>query len=97
MHRKLSPEPPPYRLFGPYHSFLSKDALPMKPGEVADVEIGMQPTSVLFRRGHRIRLAIGGADRDTFARIPANEAPRWTIERNRFRASSLDLPVVERR
>lgn len=68
----------------------------MKPGEAASIEIGMHPTSVLFRRGHRIRLAIGGADKDTFVRIPESETPRWVIERNRSLASELDLPVVER-
>jgi hypothetical protein len=97
LHRKVSLETPPYTIFGPYHSFLSKDALPMKPGEVAKVEIEMHPTSALFRKGHRIRLAIAGADKDTFARIPENETPRWTIERNRFRASELELPLIERR
>ncbi len=69
----------------------------MKPGEVAEVEIEMHPTSVLFRKGHRIRLAIGGADKDTFARIPEDETPQWTIERNRSRASELELPIVRRR
>lgn len=97
LHRKVSLETPPYTLFGPYHSFLSKDAVPMKPGEAAKVEIEMHPTSALFRKGHRIRLAIAGADKDTFARIPEDETPRWTIERNRFRASELELPVIERR
>jgi putative CocE/NonD family hydrolase len=96
LHRKVSSEPPPYTLFGPYHSFLSKDALPMKPGETAEIAIAMHPTSALFKKGHRIRLAIGGADKDTFARIPPDETPQWTIERNRTRASSLELPVIER-
>jgi putative CocE/NonD family hydrolase len=94
LHRNVSPEPPPYEIVGPYHSYLSKDALPMIPGEVAEIAIGMHPTSVLFRKGHRIRLAIAGADKDTFARIPENETPTWTIE---HRASGLELPVIARR
>jgi uncharacterized protein len=97
LHRKVSSEAPPYALFGPFHSFLAKDALPMKPGEVAEIEIAMHPTSVLFKKGHRVRLAIAGADKDTFVRIPENETPRWTIERNRTRASELVLPVVAKR
>jgi hypothetical protein len=96
LHRKVSSEAPPYTLFGPNHSYLSKDALPLKPGEVAEISIGMHPTSVLLRKGHRIRLAIAGADKDTFARIPENEIPAWTIERNRGRASRLELPVIGR-
>jgi putative CocE/NonD family hydrolase len=97
LHRKVSQEPPPYRVFGPYHSYLSADASPMTPGEVVSIEIGMIPTSVLFRKGHRIRLALAGADKDTFTRIPENGMPTWTIERNRTLRSELDLPVIERR
>jgi len=97
LHRKTSSEPPPYVHFGPYHSFLAKDASPMRPGEIAEIEIGMHPTSVLFRKGHRIRLAIAGADKDTFVRIPEGETPRLIVERNRARPSELDLPVIEPR
>jgi putative CocE/NonD family hydrolase len=96
LHRKVASEPPPYTIFGPYHSYLSKDALPMIPGEPAEIEVALHPTSVLFRKGHRIRLAIGGADKDTFARVPGSGTPQWTIERNRSRVSEVVLPVIER-
>jgi putative CocE/NonD family hydrolase len=95
LHRKISEDAPPYRLFGPHHSYLSKDAEPMVPGEVAVVEIAMHPTSVRFDRGHRIRLAVAGADKDTFARIPENETPTWAIERNAGHPSAIVLPVIE--
>ncbi len=51
-------------------------------------------TSVLFRAGHRIRIAIAGAD--TFARVPAEGTPTWTVERNPARASHISLPVIPR-
>ena len=54
--------------------------------ETAEIAIAMHPTSALFKKGHRIRLAIGGADKDTLARIPQDETPQWTIERKRSRA-----------
>ena len=68
----------------------------MVPGEVAEVTFALHPTSVLFRRGHRIRIAIAGADADTFARIPAEGMPLWTVEIGPSRASHIMLPVIPR-
>lgn len=96
LHRHVSDAFPPYTVFGPYHSYEQRDAQPMVPGEVESIDIGMHPTSVLFRAGHRIRIALAGADKDTFARIPENETPVWTVERNAAHASSVELPVIAR-
>jgi putative CocE/NonD family hydrolase len=96
LHRKISEEEPPFVTGGPYHSYKEADAEPMVPGEVAEVTFALHPTSVLFRRGHRIRVAIAGADADTFARIPAEESPLWIVERGPSRASHIMLPVIPR-
>jgi len=94
IHRKVSAEPPPYRLQVPYHSFKEADALPLAPGEMAEITFGLLPTSVLIRKGHRLRLGIAGHDEGTFVRIPATGTPVWTVARNRVHASYIDLPVV---
>jgi putative CocE/NonD family hydrolase len=94
IHRKVSAAPPPYRLQVPYHSFKETDALPLVPGEVAEITFGLLPTSALIRKGHRLRLGIAGHDEGTFVRIPATGTPVWTVVRNRFHASCIDLPVV---
>jgi putative CocE/NonD family hydrolase len=96
IHRKVSEEQPPFVTAGPYHSYKEADAAPMLPGEVAEVTFALHPTSVLFRKGHRIRIALAGADADTFARIPAEGTPEWTVERAPGRASHIDLPVIPR-
>jgi predicted acyl esterase len=96
LHRKVSEEVPPFVTPGPYHSYKEADAQPMVPGEMAEVTFSLLPTSVLFRRGHRIRIALGGADADTFARIPAEGEPVWTVERSPARASRIVLPVIPR-
>lgn len=96
LHRKVSSEEPPFTTAAPYHSYKRADAEPMVPGELAEVTFGLLPTSVLFRRGHRIRIAIAGADADTFARIPAEGDPVWTVERGLTSASSIALPVIPR-
>lgn len=97
LHRKLSNDAPPYRTVYPYRSFLKQDGMPLVPGTVATLTFPLLPTSVLFRRGHRIRLAIAGADKDTFARLPAEGGVTILVGRNRVEPSFIELPVVPRR
>lgn len=94
--REVSPEPPLYQTAPgvPYHTFKSSDARPLVPGEVALITFDLQPTSVRFRAGHRIRVAVSGADKDHFV-IPQDPAPRLEVQRNSQYPSSLDLPMVE--
>jgi putative CocE/NonD family hydrolase len=95
IHRKVSDDPPPYTMFGPYHTFERRDAIPLVPDEVAEIAFDLLPISVRFATGWRIRLAIAGADIDVFAPIPGCEAPEITVERNSQYASYIDLPVIE--
>jgi putative CocE/NonD family hydrolase len=94
IHRKVSDGPSPYTMFGPYHTFERNDAMPLVPGEVAEMAFDLFPISVRFEAGWRIRLAIAGADKDVFAPIPGCEAPEVTIERNSQYASYIDLPII---
>jgi len=96
IHRRVSDEPSPYRLQVPYHSFKRQDAMPLVAGEVAELTFGLLPTSVLVRKGHRLRVAIAGHDEGTFVRIPAQGTPVITVARNSHHASCLDLPVIRR-
>lgn len=96
IHRKVSRETPPYKLLVPYHSFKRKDAMPLVPGKIAKLTFGLLPTSVLIRKGHSIRVAIAGHDKDTFTRIPAEGTPVITVARNKRYASFIDIPVVQR-
>jgi putative CocE/NonD family hydrolase len=57
-HRELDPELTlPYR---PYHKHQRR--LYLKPGEVVKVEVEIWPTSMVFKKGHRIRLDIQPRD-----------------------------------
>jgi putative CocE/NonD family hydrolase len=96
LHHRLSPAPPPYKMLVPYHSFRRADAQPLVPGTVAELAFGLLPTSVLIRKGHRLRIAIAGHDKDTFERIPAEGTPVISVQRNQVHASHVDLPVIER-
>jgi len=97
IHRRLSADSPPYSQLVPFRTYLRKDAMPLVPGEVAELRFALFPTSVLFRKGHRIRVALAGADKDTFGRLPADGAVAWTIHHGGPEGSYLDLPVVPRR
>jgi putative CocE/NonD family hydrolase len=95
-HRKISDETPPYALQVPYHSFKRCDMMPLVPGKQAELTFGLLPTSVLVRKGHRLRLAIAGHDEGTFVRIPARGTPTITVFWNRVGPSFIDLPVATR-
>lgn len=96
IHRKLGRD----SVFGvaPYHSFARGDAAPMRPGRRERVRIRILPTSVVVKAGHRLRLAIAGADSTALERVPATGTPpTLTIHRGGGGASALELPVAQRR
>ena len=96
IHRKEGEHPGLWAPPGPYHSFRAEDAEPLVPGEVAKLAFRLQPTSVLFRAGHKIRIAIAGHDASTFRRIPGTGTPELRIQRNGAFPSFIDLPVIPR-
>jgi len=84
----------PYVKMGPHRSELRTDAMPLVPGEVAELTFELWATSVLIREDHRIRIAVAGADADTFAAYPrSGEAPTLDVLRNSTYASQVRLPV----
>jgi len=91
LHRAESSNPP-YPQPAPYHSFKRSDGAPLEAGEISQIDLALIPTSYLFRRGHAIRLALAGADRDHFAALPG-APPSWTVYRDAGHRSSLELPV----
>ena len=93
VHRKVSRAKPPYKICVPYHSFLEKDAMPLTPGEVAQITFDLLPISYLFRRGSRIRMAVAGADRHHYIPLPG-PPPTIQIHRSGKQPSHIVLPVV---
>ena len=93
LHRKFSGPHVAYLNGVPYRTFKRQDALPLNPGEVVKLVFDFLPTSYQFKQGHRIRLALGGADTDHFALI-SDQSRTLTIFHSRDQASHLELPVV---
>ncbi len=96
IHRKISSEEPPYKILIPYHTYKKEDSAPLIPGEITELKFGLHTTSVLIRKGHRIRIAIAGHDKDTFSRYPKDGRPTITISSNKMHASYIDLPIIEK-
>jgi uncharacterized protein len=98
LHRKLSHDVPPYRTTYPYRTFSREDAELLVPGQVATLTFQLMATSVLLRAGHRIRVAIAGADSGTFMRIPAMAQGDVTITVSHGgpEQSFIELPVIPR-
>lgn len=92
-HRKLSKND----MFDeiPYHSFRKSDASPMSIDKIEEVSFKLHPTSILIKKGHSIRIAIAGADRDTFDKVPTEGIPTFSIFRNKTNKSFLELPIVK--
>jgi putative CocE/NonD family hydrolase len=93
INRKTVTASLPYEPLGPRHSYLRSDAMPMVPGQPERVAMGMFATSVLLRKGHRIRLALAGADRDNFELISEDEHPEWKVYRDDQLPSFIELPM----
>ena len=96
IHRKILSEDPPYKILIPYHSYKKEDSAPLIPGEITEVKFGFHATSVLIKKGHRIKIAIAGADKDTFLRYPKEGKPIITISRNKINSSYIDIPIIKK-
>jgi uncharacterized protein len=93
-HRELDPELSlPYR---PYHKHRRRQFL--KPGEIVKVDVEIWPTSMVFRKGHRIRLDIqprDGVGSQSYMHYHADyNVGTNTIYAGGERESYLLLPVI---
>jgi len=94
INRKIAdPATLPYNPGPAPHSFRRADALPVIPGEAFTLKLKLFATAALIRNGHRLRLAIAGADAGTFA--PLSTAPeRFEIARGGGEPSMIELTLA---
>jgi predicted acyl esterase len=85
LHRRATPGLVPQR------SFRRADAAPLVPGEVVELAFELLPVSYLYAAGHRVRLALSGADADHFGTPPPSTIE---VHRTQTRPSRIDLPVI---
>ncbi len=91
VHRKVSTTVQPEARPRTPRSFTKADSQAMIPGEVSSVTFDLIPTSVLFKRQHRIRVAFAGHDKDHFQAYSDNQI--IALVRNSLFKSFLELPV----
>jgi tetratricopeptide (TPR) repeat protein len=77
----------------PLRTFRRDDGCPIEPGVVTELRFDLLPTSWLFAPGHRLRLALSGADRDHFADATPGD---FAIQIGGEHASYIELPVRRR-
>jgi putative CocE/NonD family hydrolase len=87
-----------------YRDSLEKATL-MQPGQVYRFQIRMYPTSLVFAKGHRIRLDISSSNFPRFdvnpnTGEPLNDNRRWAVADNAIyhqpdRESQIVLPLIQ--
>jgi putative CocE/NonD family hydrolase len=92
LHRKTAPAPALHQVVGPYRNFSRADAAPVMVGEAVDIELNLLPSAWRFPAGHRIRLAISGADADNYGQVPHGRPPTLTFFHE---GTSLTLPLLD--
>jgi predicted acyl esterase len=73
------------------HSFKRSDAMPVVPGQPFTLPLKLFATAALIRKGHRLRLAIAGADRDTFSTPTGQD--RFDIHLGGDDPSRIEIPL----
>lgn len=75
------------------HTFRRADALPVTPGVPMQLRFALFPTAALIRQGHRLRVAIAGADAVPFRRYSQGGPDVFTVFHGREQQSSIELTV----
>ena len=90
-HRKLS-DAPWNNLGLPFQRGFKADAEPLPAGVPTEIRMDLHPTSAVFNAGHRIRIAIMGADADNLE--APSRLPTLRVYHGGDHASRIALPVV---
>lgn len=82
----------------PYHYFTQEAVLPVEPGEIFKMQVEIFPTSVLIRKGNRLRISISPSNQAQGAlNYPRRELAKdgiTTIHNSPQYPSSVVLPIV---
>lgn len=77
----------------PWRRAWTEDHQPLKPGEPVRVSFDMLAVSYVFKAGHRVRIAVSGADPRERARTEVSPPPTLTLHTGGDTPSSVTLPV----
>jgi hypothetical protein len=91
--KPADPKTLPYPLDPPQHSFDRADSLPVTPGQPFEIKIALFPVAALIKQGHSVRIAIAGADADTFRRYSEGKPDVFTVFHSAAKPSIVHLPL----
>jgi hypothetical protein len=91
-HRAIA-DPPCAYLGLPYRRHAEKDARNLS-DEPTELVFDLLPTARHFSPGHRIRITITCADRDSYQAVPQSPAPTLRVLRDATHPSRIILPVM---
>jgi hypothetical protein len=77
----------------PNRTYRRANAAYLIPGEVVPLTLDLLPVSYQFKKGHRIRVALAGADKDHFQQLDG-PSPIWQVWHSPDQPSHIELPVV---
>lgn len=94
--RALAPkrDNPAWRKLRTPRTYARASASPFPLGRPQQVTFDLLPTSVLFRAGDRIRIAIAAADPSAFQMLPADGKATYRISHSPANPSYVELPVI---
>lgn len=75
------------------HTFRRADGLPVKPGEMMEVEFALFPVAAKISAGHRLRLAVAGADAGIFRRYSEGKPEVFCIQTGAANASNVAIDI----
>ncbi len=87
----------PWDNFGlPFHPCRKKDRLELSKKEPVELVFDLMGTAIVIDEGHRLRIAIAGADGPHHDLYPnPSKAPRVTVFRDRTHSSYIELPMMK--
>ena len=95
-HRVLS-DAPFDNLGLPYQRSYQHDLSPIPAGDPVELVFDLLPTSYLFKKGYRMRIAISCTDKDNFEIIKHDSPAEMQLLRNKGYASYVELPIISGR
>ena len=94
VNRKIAePESLPYDQGPDVHTYAREDAQPMRPDRVEQVRFSLFPLAARIKKGHRLRVAIGGADGDRFRRYSHGQPESFQIHTGGANPSGIAVPL----
>ena len=85
----------PYQTPYPDHSYMKRDEMKLYKGETVKLVFDLLPISYQFKKDHRIRISIAGADAGHF-NLPSPQPTHFEISTSGMAPSYIELPEVVR-